>query len=93
LSNLAINSEKDPATGLRPTIKIYHQEQVYDTGLTKLGAILGDETQTGCNSVLNPGSLIGPRSLVYANLSVRKGYYPADSVLKLRQTTRRAERH
>ncbi len=85
LSNLAINSIKDPVTGRRPTIKFHLDGGEIDTGLTKLGAILGDETQTGCNSVLNPGCLIGPRSLVYANMSVRKGYHAPNSVLKLRQ--------
>jgi UDP-N-acetylglucosamine diphosphorylase / glucose-1-phosphate thymidylyltransferase / UDP-N-acetylgalactosamine diphosphorylase / glucosamine-1-phosphate N-acetyltransferase / galactosamine-1-phosphate N-acetyltransferase len=34
------------------------------TGLKKLGAILGDDAEVGCNSVLNPGTLLGPRSLV-----------------------------
>ena len=34
------------------------------TGLRKFGAILGDEAQVGCNAVLNPGTLLGPRSLV-----------------------------
>lgn len=85
LSNLTINSEKDPVTGKRPTIKIWVEDKEYDTGLAKLGAILGDDVQTGCNSVLNPGCLIGPRTLVYANASVRKGYHPADSIIKLRQ--------
>lgn len=85
LSNLTINSAKDPVTGKRPTIKIWAGEQEVDTGLAKLGAILGDDVQTGCNSVLNPGCLIGPRTLVYANASVRKGLHPADSVIKLRQ--------
>jgi NDP-sugar pyrophosphorylase family protein len=85
LSNLTINSAKDPVTGKRPTIKIWMNDQEVDTGLAKLGAILGDDVQTGCNSVLNPGCLIGPRTLVYANASVRKGYHPADSILKLRQ--------
>ena len=50
-----------------------------------MGAILGDGVQTGCNAVLNPGCLIGPRSLIYPNLSVRKGYHPPDSIVKLRQ--------
>lgn len=85
LSNLTIISEKDPATGQRPAIKLWVDGREYDTGLAKLGAILGDDVQTGCNSVLNPGCLIGPRSLVYANASVRKGYHPADSIIKLRQ--------
>jgi NDP-sugar pyrophosphorylase family protein len=87
LSNLTLVSEKDLKTGIRPTIKIKINETEYDTGLAKLGAILGDRAQTGCNSVLNPGCLIGPRTIVYANLSLRKGYYPPDSIIKLRQTT------
>ena len=87
LSNLAINSTKDPVTGKRPTIKFHMEGEEIDTGLAKLGAVMGDDAQTGCNSVLNPGCIIGPRSMVYANMSVRKGYHPANSVLKLRQNT------
>ena len=88
LSNLGILSAKDPATGRRPTIKLTIDDREYDTGLTKFGAILGDDAQTGCNSVLNPGCIVGPRTLVYANASPRKGYHPADSVIKLRQNLR-----
>lgn len=86
LSNLTVVSLKDPTSGRRPTLKITVEGATYDTGLTKLGAILGDEAQTGCNSVLNPGCLIGRRTLIYANASLRKGYYPPDHVIKLRQT-------
>jgi NDP-sugar pyrophosphorylase family protein len=92
LSNLTMLSQKDLDTGLRPTIKIEVTGVEYDTELAKLGAILGDEAQTGCNSVLNPGCIVGPRTLVYANLSLRKGYYPADSIIKLRQQTDWASR-
>jgi NDP-sugar pyrophosphorylase family protein len=92
LSNLTVTSEKDPETGRRPTILIRIDGVEYDTGLTKLGAILGDEVQTGCNSVMNPGCLIGPRTLVYANVSLRKGYYPPDGIIKLRQKVERAPR-
>lgn len=88
LSNLGILSAKDAATGKRPTIRLVVDGVEYDTGLTKFGAILGDEAQTGCNAVLNPGSIIGPRTLVYANTSLRKGYHPADSIIKLRQNVR-----
>lgn len=90
LSNLGILSVKDPETGERPTIELTIDGVRYDTGLAKLGAILGDGAQTGCNAVLNPGCLVGPRTLVYANTSLRKGYHPADSIIKLRQTIRRA---
>ena len=92
LSNLTLVSAKDPDTGKRPTIKLVIDGQEFDTGLAKLGAILGDGVQTGCNSVLNPGVLIGPRSLVYANASLPKGYYPADTIIKLRQQFEYAER-
>jgi NDP-sugar pyrophosphorylase family protein len=85
LSNLTVVSSKDKETGKRPTIKINIKKQEYDTGLTKLGAILGNNVQTGCNSVLNPGCLIGQNSLVYANISLRKGYYPPNKIIKLRQ--------
>jgi NDP-sugar pyrophosphorylase family protein len=92
LSNLALVSEKDPETGQRPTIKLVIEGIEYDTQLAKFGAILGDFAQTGCNTVLNPGCLLGRNSLVYANVSLRKGYYPPDSVIKLRQSIEMAPR-
>jgi NDP-sugar pyrophosphorylase family protein len=70
-------------TGRAP-IRVTIEGVTYDTGLGKLGAIIGDDGQLGCNVVTNPGTLLGPRVLVYANTSVR-GYHPADSILKLRQ--------
>jgi NDP-sugar pyrophosphorylase family protein len=85
LSNLTMMSVKDPVTGLRPSLRIVIHEKEYDTGLAKLGAIIGDDVQTGCNAVLNPGCLVGPRTLIYANVSLRKGYYSPDCILKLRQ--------
>lgn len=92
LSNLGVLSAKDKTTGKRPTIHIQIDGTDYDTGLTKLGAILGDDAQTGCNAVLNPGSLVGARTLIYANTSLRKGYYPPDSLVKMRQTIEVVER-
>jgi bifunctional UDP-N-acetylglucosamine pyrophosphorylase/glucosamine-1-phosphate N-acetyltransferase len=92
LSNLTVLSEKDPETGKRPTIVLSWNGQTVDTGLAKLGAILGDGAQTGCNAVLNPGALVGPRSLIYANLSLRRGIYPADTIIKLRQTIEEVRR-
>ncbi len=92
LSNLGILSEKDRQTGKRPSIKLVIDGQEYDTGLAKFGAVLGDYAQTGCNAVLNPGCLVGAHTLVYANLSLRKGYHAANSIIKLRQDTRRMEK-
>jgi len=85
LSNLTMVSMKDPATGRRPNLRIGIGDKMYNTGLAKLGAILGDNVQTGCNVVLNPGCLVGPRTIIYANVSLRKGYYEPDCVQKLRQ--------
>ena len=92
LSNLTMVSEKDLATGKRPTVKISVAGERVDLGVAKIGAIIGDNVQTGCNSVLNPGCLIGEGCLVYANLSVRAGYYPPRTVIKLRQKTATAPR-
>lgn len=85
LSNLTVMSKKSKTTGKRPTIKLMINDKEYDTGLSKMGAILGDNVQTGCNSVLNPGCIIAPNTLIYANISLKKGYYPPDKIIKLRQ--------
>jgi acetyltransferase-like isoleucine patch superfamily enzyme len=52
-----------------------------DTGMKKFGAILGDNAEIGCNTVLNPGSVIGSRAIVYP-LSMVRGFVPADSIYK-----------
>ena len=93
LSNLTIVSTKDVVTGELPTIKLHIAGNDYDTGLGKFGAILGDDVQTGCNAVLNPGTLMAPASLVYANVSLRKGYYPPSTMTKLRQLTDESPRY
>lgn len=85
LSNLTILSLKDPETGKRPTVKIFIDGEEFDTGLAKIGAILGDGVQTGCNSVLNPGCLVGPHTLIYPNVNLKKGFTPAGRIIKLRQ--------
>ncbi len=51
------------------------------TGLKKFGAMVGDFVEVGCNSVLNPGTVIGRNSNVYPLSSVR-GVVPADSIYK-----------
>ena len=51
------------------------------TNLKKFGAMLGDHVEIGCNSVLNPGTVIGPNSNVYP-LSCVRGIVPANSILK-----------
>ena len=56
-------------------------ESVYETGLKKFGAMLGDRAEIGCNSVLNPGSVIGRDCIVYPT-SCFRGVLPANSIFK-----------
>lgn len=56
-------------------------EERLETGLKKFGAMLGDFVEVGCNSVLNPGTVIGPHSNVYPVSCVR-GVVPANSIVK-----------
>lgn len=62
-------------------VKIKLDEEIVDTGLRKFGAIIGDNSEIGCNSVLNPGTIIGKGSIVYPLSSVR-GYIPGNHILK-----------
>ena len=66
-------------------IAIRHGETLVHTGLRKLGAILGDGCRTGCNAVLNPGTLMGPECIVYPNATLRSGFYPPRTLVKVRQ--------
>ena len=52
-----------------------------ETGLKKFGAMLGDHVEVGCNSVLNPGTVIGRNTNIYP-LSRVRGVIPSDSIFK-----------
>lgn len=52
-----------------------------ETGLKKMGAMLGDEVEVGCNSVLNPGTVLGRNAQVYPTSMVR-GFVAANSIYK-----------
>ncbi len=56
-------------------------EESFETGLKKFGAMLGDQVEVGCNSVLNPGTVIGRGANVYPTSMVR-GFIPANSIYK-----------
>jgi UDP-N-acetylglucosamine diphosphorylase / glucose-1-phosphate thymidylyltransferase / UDP-N-acetylgalactosamine diphosphorylase / glucosamine-1-phosphate N-acetyltransferase / galactosamine-1-phosphate N-acetyltransferase len=74
------------------SISITADGKRYDTGRRKLGAILGDRTETGCNSVTSPGTLLGPGSIVYAGLAVPGGYYPSKTIIMPSQDSLRIHR-
>lgn len=54
-----------------------------DTGLRKFGALIGDHADIGCNSVLNPGSIIGRGAMIYPGVNWR-GFLPANNIAKNR---------
>ncbi len=64
------------------TIIVRTPQGAVDTGLHKLGAILGDRVQTGCNSVTSPGTLIGPDSFLMPNVTAPSGAHPRKSVIR-----------
>ncbi|MDY2590517.1 MAG: UDP-N-acetylglucosamine pyrophosphorylase [Agathobacter sp.] len=59
----------------------YDTKEEIETGLKKFGAMLGDNVEVGCNSVLNPGTVIGKGSNIYPVSRVR-GVIPANSIFK-----------
>lgn len=62
-------------------VVVKNGEEKIETGLKKFGAMLGDNVEVGCNSVLNPGTVIGRNSNVYPTSMVR-GCIPAGSIYK-----------
>ena len=62
-------------------VVVKNGEEKMETGLKKFGAMLGDHVEVGCNSVLNPGTVIGPDTNIYPTSCVR-GCIPAGSIYK-----------
>lgn len=62
-------------------VVVKNGEEQIETGLKKFGAMLGDHVEVGCNSVLNPGTVIGRNSNIYPTSMVR-GCIPAKSIYK-----------
>ena len=78
ISNFEFSAKK----GLPHNIGIKINGVKVDTGLSKIGAIIGDNVKTGSNSVLSPGTLLAKDSVVYPGVCVRKGFLPANTIIK-----------
>ena len=63
------------------SLVVIHGSEDIPTGIKKMGAMLGDHVEVGCNSVLNPGTVIGRHSNVYPTSCVR-GVVPENSIWK-----------
>ena len=57
-------------------VTIHHEGKRLDTGRRKFGAVLGDNSQTGCNSVTNPGTIFGKSCILVPNTTAPSGYHP-----------------
>jgi bifunctional N-acetylglucosamine-1-phosphate-uridyltransferase/glucosamine-1-phosphate-acetyltransferase GlmU-like protein len=64
------------------TIVLKIEKQKYETGLRKFGAIIGDNSETGCNTVTVPGTILGSNSMVFPNTTVHPGYHPPRSLVR-----------
>ena len=64
---------------------VVHAERDYETGLRKLGGILGDGADVGCGAVINPGTVIGKNTSVYP-LTALRGVYPENAIVKATKT-------
>jgi NDP-sugar pyrophosphorylase family protein len=75
----------------RKPIFVQGPDKVYPTGMRKLGAILGDRAEVGCNAALNPGAVLGSRSFVAPAMAFG-GYLPPATVAKATQAIRQIPR-
>ncbi len=67
----------------RQPVTVRTPDGTVETGLRKLGAILGDGAEVGCNAVLNPGAILGKRALVMPTVAF-SGYLPPNTIAKTR---------
>ncbi len=86
------------AGAILSNVKLDHSEIIISTsrgllptGLKKFGALLGDRVEVGCNSVLNPGSIVGRDSIIYPG-TIWRGVVPANSVVKTQHASEVIER-
>lgn len=82
LSNLRLDQEP---------VLVRADGRVYETGLRKFGAILGDEAEVGCNAVLNPGSVLGRRALVMPTVAF-SGVLPTATIAHSRPPVKQIPR-
>ncbi len=63
-------------------VSIQTESGMVDTGRRKFGAILGDQAQTGCNSVTNPGTIIGKGGILMPNTTAPSGYHSPKTIIR-----------
>ncbi len=84
LANLQFRTPGEIDSGVIREIVINRRGDARPTGLEKLGSVIGDYTEVGCNTVMTPGVVIGPRCWVYPNTTVPKGFYEPGKFIRTR---------
>ena len=91
LANVQFRGLQEKTENFIEDIEIPMEGKLILTGLPKLGSIIGDNVEVGCNAVLCPGALIGKNNWIYPNCTVPKGFYspgnfitPSDHKLRSR---------
>lgn len=82
-SNLGAGTKLANLKVINSSITLRHRGETYDTGLRKFGAILGDNVETGCNTVTMPGTIVGKNSVCYPNTTVR-GIVDTNMILRMK---------
>jgi NDP-sugar pyrophosphorylase family protein len=82
LANLPFRSLELKQKQAFDELVIKYKNEKLPISRTKLGAILGDGVETGCNTVIAPGSFIGRDTWIYPGLFVKSGYYSGHSIIK-----------
>ncbi len=82
LANLELRTEEEKRAGAVKNIVLRAEGERVDTGLTKFGAVVGDDAEIGCNVVTSPGVMLGPGSWVAPNATVSKGVYPERTLIR-----------
>ncbi len=81
MSHMGAGSITSNVKSDKTLVVVKNEGEHIDTGRKKFGAVLGDHVEVGCNSVLNPGTVVGRNTNIYPVSCVR-GVVPADSIYK-----------
>ncbi len=81
LANLQFRTAEEKIKSAFPKIRVYVENEEVDSTLEKLGAVLGDYVEVGCNAVLCPGTFVGKDTWIYPNLTLQKGCYPPKKLI------------
>lgn len=81
-SHMGAGSITSNVRGDKKLVTVHCKDEKIETGIKKIGAMLGDYAEIGCNAVLNPGTIIGRNAQVYPTTCVR-GTVPANSICKV----------